>query len=208
MTVLLATTNPGKLREILPFVRDLPIAWKTLADCPPMPVPEETGATFRENARIKALAYAQASGLPVVAEDSGLVIDALGGMPGVQSARFLGEEASYAERFAELERRLSHLPDAARDARFVTAIAIAVDGAIVYETEASVTGTIVEPRGTGGFGYDPIFLYRPLGRTTAELSLDEKAAISHRGRAFRDFRRACLAGAIQFSVASGRGSAW
>lgn len=208
MTVLLATTNPGKLREILPMLEGMPIAWKTLADFAPIPVPEETGATFRENARIKALAYAAASGLPVVAEDSGLEVEALDGAPGIHSARFLRDDASYAERFAEIERRLAQRPLAPRDARFVTALAVAVSTAIVFETEASVAGTIVEPRGAGGFGYDPIFLYRPWGRTTAELSREEKAAVSHRGRAFRDFRRACLAGAIQFSVASGRGSAW
>ena len=208
MTVLLATTNAGKLREILPLLDGVPFAWKTLADLPPMPVPDETGTTFRENARLKALAYAAASGLPVVAEDSGLVVDALGGAPGVHSARFLGDTATYAERFAEIERRLAQVPGATRDARFVTALAAAVGDTIVFETEASVAGTIVEPRGTGGFGYDPIFLYRPLGRTTAELSLEEKATVSHRGRAFRDFRRACLAGAIQFTVVSGRGSAW
>lgn len=208
MTVLLATTNPGKLREILPMLEGMPIAWKTLADFAPIPVPEETGATFRENARIKALAYAAASGLPVVAEDSGLEVEALDGAPGIHSARFLRDDASYAERFAEIERRLAQSPLAPRDARFVTALAVAVSTTIVFETEASVAGTIVEPRGAGGFGYDPIFLYRPWGRTTAELSREEKAAVSHRGRAFRDFRRACLAGAIQFSVASGRGSAW
>ena len=208
MTVLLATTNPGKLREILPMLEGVPITWKTLADLAPIPVPEETGATFRENARIKALAYASASGLPVVAEDSGLVVEALGGAPGIHSARFLRDDASYPERFAEIARQLAQHPGAARDARFVTALAVAVSTTIVFETEASIAGTIVEPRGAGGFGYDPIFLYRPWGRTTAELSLEEKAAISHRGRAFRDFRRACLAGAIQFSVASGRGSAW
>jgi len=208
MTVLLATTNPGKLREILPMLEGMPIAWKTLADFAPIPVPEETGATFRENARIKALAYAAASGLPVVAEDSGLAVEALDGAPGIHSARFLRDDASYAERFAEIERRLARRPLAPRDARFVTALAVAVSTTIVFETEASVAGTIVEPRGAGGFGYDPMFLYRPWGRTTAELSREEKAAVSHRGRAFRDFRRACLAGAIQFSVASGRGSAW
>lgn len=209
MTVLLATTNEGKLREIVPLVQALPITWKTLADLAPMAVPEETGATFRENARIKALAYAAASGLPVVAEDSGLVIDALGGAPGIHSARFLRDDASYPERFAEIERRLARRPGASRDARFVTALAVATGASIVFETEASVAGTVLpEPRGTGGFGYDPIFLYRPWGRTTAELSLEEKAAISHRGRAFRDFHRACLAGAIQFTESSGRGSAW
>ncbi|MBM3781895.1 MAG: RdgB/HAM1 family non-canonical purine NTP pyrophosphatase [Acidobacteria bacterium] len=208
MTVLLATTNPGKLREMLPLLDGVPMAWKTLADLAPIAVPDETGSTFRENARIKALAYAAASGLPVVAEDSGLVIDALGGAPGIHSAQFLGDAATYPERFAEIERRLARVPGATRDARFVTALAVAVGSCIVFETEASVAGTIVAPRGTGGFGYDPIFLYRPMARTTAELSLEEKATVSHRGRAFRDFRRACLAGAIQFGVASGRGSAW
>jgi XTP/dITP diphosphohydrolase len=129
-----------------------------------------------------------------VAEDSGLVIDALDGAPGVRSARFLGAEASYPDRFAEIFRQLAGIPGGPHPARFVTALAVASGPAIVYETEARVEGVVAPaPRGRHGFGYDPIFLYPPLGVTTAEMTTGEKAVVSHRARAFRDLRRALLA---------------
>lgn len=195
--VLVATTNPGKLREIRPVLAGLPIALVTLADVAPVPEPDETGATFWENARVKALAYAAATGLATLAEDSGLVIDALGGEPGVRSARFLGDHVSYPERFAEIYRRLAHRPDTMHTARFLTALAVASGRDLVFETAATIEGVVAAaPAGAGGFGYDPLFHYAPLGRTTAELTDEEKAAVSHRGRALRDFRRALIGGRI------------
>ncbi|MGE0040649.1 MAG: RdgB/HAM1 family non-canonical purine NTP pyrophosphatase [Vicinamibacterales bacterium] len=190
MRLLVATTNPGKLREIRPLLAGVDVELVTLADLAPIPEPAETGATFWENARQKALAYAAASGLTTVAEDSGLEIGALGGEPGVRSARFLRDDASYAERFAAIFGRLAGVEADGRRARFVTALAVARAGTLLFETEASVEGRIAQhPAGDGGFGYDPIFLYPPFGRTTAELTPAEKAAVSHRARAFRDFVR-------------------
>ena len=180
MILLIATTNPNKLREIRPLLqaphKEGPYQLVTLADLAPIPEPEETGATFWENARLKALAYAAASGLVTVAEDSGFEVDALGGEPGVWSARFLGPSASYEERFAEIYRRLN---GRASTARFVTALAVAKDGELRFETETTIEG----------FGYDPIFLYPPAGTTTAEMADLDKAAVSHRGRAIRDLAR-------------------
>ncbi len=190
MRLLVATTNRDKLREIRLVLEGTPADIVTLADLPFMPEPVETGRTFRENARQKALAYARASGLMTVAEDSGLAIDALGGEPGVRSARFLGETASYPERFAEIHRRLDAIRGTARDARFVTALAMAEGETILFETETIIEGVIADtPAGADGFGYDPIFRYPPFGKTTAEMTMGEKMAVSHRGRAFRDLRR-------------------
>jgi XTP/dITP diphosphohydrolase len=188
--LLLATTNPGKLREIVPLLEGLNLELMTLTDLPNLPEPDETAGTFWENGRIKALAYAASSGLTTVAEDSGLEIAALGGEPGVRSARFLGPDVSYAARFDEIFRRLAERPCTPRDARFVTALAVASGRDILFETEAIVEGTIATaPSGSGGFGYDPIFFYPPFGKTTAACSASEKSAISHRARAFRDFAR-------------------
>jgi XTP/dITP diphosphohydrolase len=188
--LLIATTNPNKLREIRPLLAGVSIELLTLADLPAIPEPEESGATFWENARIKALAYAGATGLPTVAEDSGLVIDVLGGEPGVHSARFLRPDATYGERFAEIYRRLQPFREADRTARFVTALAVAKGTELLFETEAVVEGRIAPaPAGTHGFGYDPIFFYIPFSKTTGELTDEEKSAISHRGRAFRNLQR-------------------
>ena len=188
--LLIASTNPNKIREIVPLLAPLNLRLRTLADLSAIPEPDETGATFWENARLKALAYAAASGLTVVAEDSGLQIAALDGAPGVQSARFLGAGVDYPTRFKEIFLRLSAVPARSRAARFVTALAVARGDEILFETETTMDGEIADaPRGEHGFGYDPIFGYPPLGKTTAELPLDEKAAVSHRARAFRDFVR-------------------
>ena len=160
----------------------------SLDDLPRIDEPEETGTTFEENARLKALYYSARSGLWTVAEDSGLVIDALNGEPGVKSARYLGVDATYPERFAEIYRRLDGHRDAPRSARFVAALASVEEGTITYETTGVVEGTIADaPRGTGGFGYDPIFFYPPYGRTLAEVTEPEKIAVAHRGIAFRRF---------------------
>jgi XTP/dITP diphosphohydrolase len=187
MTLLIATTNPNKLREIRPLLSDLPFTLVTLADIEPVPEPEETGATFWENGRIKALAYAKASGLLCAAEDSGLEIDAMDGEPGVLSARFMGASTSYADRFKEILRRIDGRD---RTARFVTALVLAKGSRILFETETTIEGEIARaPSGAHGFGYDPIFWYPPFGKTTAELPDPEKAVVSHRARAFRDLRR-------------------
>ncbi len=187
MKLLVATTNPNKVREIRPLLSDLPIELLTLADVAAVPEPDENGASFWENARIKALAYAAGTGHVAVAEDSGLEIEALGGEPGIHSARFLGAATSYPDRFAEIFRRLQGQP---RGARFVTALAVARGSELLFETEASVEGQIAPaPAGDHGFGYDPIFFYPPRGCTTAQLPDADKASISHRARAFRDLHR-------------------
>jgi XTP/dITP diphosphohydrolase len=190
MKLLLATTNQNKIREIRPLLAELPFELVALVDLPPFAEPAETRLTFWENARDKALAYATATGLMVVAEDSGLEIAALGGAPGVHSARFLGPDVPYPIRFDEIQKRLSAVPGTPRDARFVIALAVVQGARVIFETEAGIDGVIAAaPAGMHGFGYDPIFFYPPLGKTTSELTLDEKAAISHRARAFRDFVR-------------------
>ena len=187
MRLLIATTNPNKIREIRPLLSDLPIELLTLADVDPIPEPEESGTTFWENARIKALAYANATGLVAVAEDSGLEVDAMNREPGVYSARFMGAETPYAGRFTEIFKRIG---SADRTARFVTALAVARANSILFETETSVEGEIAPAAsGAHGFGYDPIFWYPPFKVTTAQLPDRDKAVISHRARAFRELRR-------------------
>ena len=192
MTVLVATTNPGKIREIRGILQDVPVRLLTLGDIAPLAEPEETGATFRENARLKALYYAQASGLPSVADDSGLEIDALDGLPGVHSARWQGTD--YPVKFRKIYELLQERGAAASTARFVAAVAFAEGCEVRFEAEGRVEGTIAsEPRGTHGFGYDPIFYYPPFGCTLAEVDGPKKASVSHRGEAFRQFRRYLLA---------------
>jgi XTP/dITP diphosphohydrolase len=185
--LLVATTNGGKLREIQAILGDLPLTLVTLADHPALPEPDETGLTFAENARIKALAYAGATGERTVAEDSGLEIDALDGEPGVRSARFNGE--SYPEKFATIARMLAARSTDSSPARFVCALALTGPDGVVWETTGTVEGRLQLPAsGHGGFGYDPIFYYPAYGRTLADVTDDEKAAVSHRGQAFRRLR--------------------
>jgi XTP/dITP diphosphohydrolase len=188
--LLLATTNQNKLREIRPIAEHLAIDFMTLADLPPIPEPDESASTFWENARLKAFAYAAATGLTVVAEDSGLEIHVLGRAPGVQSARFLGTGVPYPVRFEAIYEQLERTGPADRAARFVTALAVVRGTDVLYETETSIDGEIADrPAGSNGFGYDPIFYYPPLGKTTGEMTLEDKGAVSHRARAFRDFAR-------------------
>jgi len=193
--LLIATGNPNKLREIRQLLAGVPVTLHSLAELPPVVEPEETGATFADNARLKARYYSahlartgvswEASAL-TVAEDSGLVVDAMDGEPGVRSARFLREDASYQERFTEIYRRLAERPDAGRSARFVCALAVMRGEDLVFETRGTVEGEIAtHPEGTKGFGYDPIFLFLPYGRTLADVSDDEKLRVAHRGHAFR-----------------------
>jgi XTP/dITP diphosphohydrolase len=186
MRLLVATTNQDKLREIRSLLNGVDVELLTLRDQPPVAEPEETGSTFQENARLKARYYAAASGLVTVAEDSGLVIDALDGQPGVRSARFLHPDASYPERFDAILRRLADHPERGRSARFLCAVAIVEHDRILFETVGRIEGAIADaPRGRGGFGYDPIFFYPPYGATLGEVNEDEKLAVAHRGEAFR-----------------------
>ena len=187
MTLLVATTNPGKTREIRRVLEGLPLEIVTLPDLAPVAEPDETGRTFAENARQKAAAYHRAAGMPTVAEDSGLAIDALGGRPGVESARYPG--ATYADKFANLYRELAPHPRP-WTARFVCALAFVDAGpAPVFECEATVEGEIAPaPAGSHGFGYDPIFFYPPYGATLGEVDDARKLAVAHRGKAFRQFR--------------------
>jgi len=184
MEIVVATTNPGKIREIELALAGAPVRLLPLDRS--IPEPEETGLTFADNAALKAVYYANRMGLPTVAEDSGLAIDALGGRPGVLSARYPGD--TYAEKFANLYRELAAHPQP-WTARFVCALAFvnnARDGAVTFACEAAVEGEIApEPRGAHGFGYDPIFFYPPSGRTTGEMVDDQKLVVSHRGKAFR-----------------------
>ena len=184
--LLVATTNTGKLREIRSLLAGIPVELVTLRDLASIDEPEETGLTFAENARLKALYYFAQAGITTVAEDSGLVIDGLEGEPGVHSARFLRPDASYPERFAEIFQRLSGPPEKNRAARFVCTLAVAREGQIIYEAQGTVEGEIArEARGSAGFGYDPIFFYPPYGSTLADVSEEAKLAVAHRGQAFR-----------------------
>jgi XTP/dITP diphosphohydrolase len=188
MKLLVATGNHGKLREILALLSGAPVELVTLESFPSIEEPGETGRTFAENARLKALYYNRATGLPTVADDSGLEIAALDGVPGVQSARWCG--ANYETKFNRIYQLLEERGTRRSAARFVCALAMAVDGRIDYEVEGTVEGEIApEPRGSNGFGYDPIFLYPPLGRTFGEVTDEVKATLSHRGAAFRALRR-------------------
>ena len=152
--------------------------------------PEETGEGFLANAGIKALHYQAATGLPALAEDSGLEVDALAGGPGVRSSRWLGRETPYREKNRHLLELLARDPGGGRGACYRSAVAIAVAGRIVFRSTGTVEGEIAAaPRGSGGFGYDPVFWVPDYGKTMAELSLEEKERISHRGRALRPARR-------------------
>jgi len=187
--LVVATTNRGKIKEIERLLDSAPLTLLTLADFPDVAPPDETGKTFAENARLKALFYAAHTGELTVAEDSGLEIDALDGAPGVESARFGGADATYPQKFALLYDALGQKKMASpATARFVCALALAKGRELLFEARGTVEGAIApEPRGTGGFGYDPIFFYPPYGCTLAEAG-DRKTAVSHRGEAFRKLR--------------------
>jgi XTP/dITP diphosphohydrolase len=186
LRLLLATTNRDKVREIRSILSGAPVDLIALSDLAPVAEPEETGDTFQAIARLKARYYAAHFDMLTVAEDSGLVIDALDGDPGVRSARFLRPDASYPERFVAIYERLARHRDRPRTARFVCALAVVDADRIAFETTGTVEGLIAPaPSGTGGFGYDPIFYYPPYGATLAEVSADYKLAVAHRGQAFR-----------------------
>ena len=186
-TLLIATTNPGKIREIQGILDGVPIELATLDQFPGIPEPEETGLTFEDNARLKALYYTEKTGLPAVADDSGIEIDALDKAPGVHSARWQGTD--YPAKFATIYRELSSRGVSTSAARFVAHITLAHEGRILFEAIGTVEGTIATtPSGTHGFGYDPIFFYPPYGCTLGEVEGVKKAAVSHRGTAFRQLR--------------------
>lgn len=180
MRLLVATRNPGKLREVRSRVQGLDAV--SLDDVQPMPEVEEIEDTLEGNARLKALAAARETGLWTVADDSGLFVDALGGVPGVRSARYA--PGSDADRIRELLRAMEWIPEGARWAAFRCVLALASPEGEVRLAPGECRGTILRaPRGADGFGYDPVFLVPELGRTMAELSLEEKGRISHRARA-------------------------
>ena len=190
MKVLLATRNPGKLAELRRMLAGGPVEVLGLADVPEFPDAPETGATFAENALAKARDAVAATGLPSIADDSGLAVDALNGMPGVLSARWSGRHGDDEANLRLLLGQLADVPDARRGAAFVCAAVLVLPGGPESGRETVVHGEwrgriVREPRGANGFGYDPVFVPDGEERTSAELSPDEKDAASHRGRAMR-----------------------
>jgi XTP/dITP diphosphohydrolase len=182
--LLVATTNKGKIREYRELLSGIPYDFLTPADCGISHDINETGETYEQNAMLKATAMASLSCLLTLADDSGLEVEALGGQPGVVSARYAGEGKSDAERNAFLLAKLAEAPDIRRNAMFRCVIAIAIPNGKVELFSGSCQGIITkEPRGTHGHGYDPIFYVPELGKTMAELTMDEKNRISHRARA-------------------------
>jgi XTP/dITP diphosphohydrolase len=191
--LVIATTNPNKLAEIRSVLGAGVADLVSLHALPFVDEPDETGATFAENARLKALYYARLTDDVVLAEDSGLEIEALGGWPGVGTARVAG--ATYPEKWAEVYRRVDALGSRTSSARFVSAIALARGPEILFEAIGQVEGRVApEPRGSGGFGYDPIFYYPPFGATLAEVPAARKSEVSHRARAIRQLRAFLEAG--------------
>jgi XTP/dITP diphosphohydrolase len=183
--LLLASQNAGKLNEMRELVASLPVRILGPRDLGIVESPDETGSTYLENAALKAHYYARRSGLLSVADDSGLSVDALNGGPGLYSSRFGGEGASDDDRNRLLLRCLKGVPPEQRGARFHSAVVAVKGGDVVFRTIETVEGRIAEQfQGSNGFGYDPLFFYPPYGRTFGEVSPDEKARVSHRGKAF------------------------
>jgi XTP/dITP diphosphohydrolase len=199
--LLVATHNQGKVAELSAMMGDLEVSWLSLADLQIETEVAEVGATFAENARLKAVGYAGASGLLTLADDSGLEVDALNGRPGVHTARYGGEGLTPEECYQLLLREMRHVSWESRTARFRCAVALAsADGTLLAESEGVCEGLIaLEPAGEGGFGYDPIFYLPGRGLTMAQLTPEEKKQISHRGQAIR-----AMAREIREQVAGGR----
>jgi XTP/dITP diphosphohydrolase len=187
LRLVVATANPDKAHEIRAVLAATGADVELLPRPDDVPEVEETGATLVDNARLKAVALRDATGIGAVGEDTGLEVDALGGAPGVFSARYAGEDASYADNVAKLLREVDAVRRASRTARFRTVVVLALPGGAELVAEGVVEGVIAsEARGGGGFGYDAVFVPAGAGgRTFAELTADEKHAISHRGRALR-----------------------
>jgi XTP/dITP diphosphohydrolase len=189
-TLVLATRNPGKVREIRDLLSGLPLAVTHLGELADPLDLAEPHDTFADNAREKALTVARATGHLALADDSGLMVDALSGAPGVRSSRFAGEAATDADRIARLLREMEDVPDSRRTARFVCALVLAGPQGQVGCWEGRAEGRILtRPRGSSGFGYDPVFYYPPARMTFAEMTPDRKNQVSHRARALQQFRR-------------------
>lgn len=188
--LLIGTRNPSKVAELRALLRGLDLELESVADlADPPPDPPEDAPSYAENAVFKALAYARATGLPTIADDSGLEVDALGGAPGVRSRRYFGEDVSSEDRNRMLLGLLDGVTE--RTARFVAVVALARPDGRVETFDGEVRGEIAEsPRGEDGFGYDPIFIIAEDGRTMAEVPRDQKNAISHRGLAAAKLRAA------------------
>jgi len=197
--VVIATHNPGKLTELRDLLAPHGVDAVSAGELG-LPEPDETGSTFAENARIKARAATEATGLPAFADDSGLCVDALGGEPGIYSARWAGPEKNFDAAMQTIEDKLSVLKASNRGASFVAALCLAWPDGHTEDFQGRVEGTLVwPPRGTLGFGYDPIFLPAGFERTFGEMSADEKhglpprgKGLSHRARAFVQLADACL----------------
>ena len=191
--ILVSTTNPGKAAELKSML-DLDVNWLGLSDFPDIPVVKEDGATFIENACKKAVGYARATGLWTIADDSGLVIDALQGGPGIESARFSGQKGGDRKLIdhknsQKVLKLLKGVPTKKRTARFVCSLCLASPDQILIETQGMLEGLITEKEiGENGFGYDPIFFVPRLKKTVAQLTREEKNAISHRGNAIRKLK--------------------
>ena len=185
-TLLIATSNPGKIDELGEMLRHVPVQLAGLHDLTNVVEVPETGSSFAENARLKATGYAEQAGLHALADDSGLEVAALAGRPGIHSARYGGDDLSFADKIQKLLREVSETGSTDRRARFVCAIAFADPyGCVLGVSEGVCTGTLATgPRGDGGFGYDPIFIPDGQNETFAELPAHIKAQISHRARAF------------------------
>jgi XTP/dITP diphosphohydrolase len=192
--LIVGSRNAGKIKEIQAVLADLPFEVVGIMDND-LPDAEETGATFRENAVIKAKYYAQHTGEYCLADDSGLEVDALGGAPGVYSARYAGENATDADNNRKLLAALAEIPSKKRTARFRSVLAMAGPDGNLLLADGVCEGTILtDARGAGGFGYDPLFYMEEHGKTLSEMTLDEKNRVSHRGNALRNFKQKILSG--------------
>jgi len=188
--IVIATRNPGKFREITAILKSPLIKFLSLLDFPKIPEIIEDGATFAENAQKKAMIISELTGRFALADDSGICVEALQGKPGIFSSRFAGENATDEERCQKLLKQMEGIPLTKRKAAFVCAIAIASPQGKVQAVEGKCSGLIsLSPRGTHGFGFDPIFLLPKLGKTMAELTPEEKNKISHRARALRKIKK-------------------
>jgi XTP/dITP diphosphohydrolase len=186
-TIVVATRNIGKLKEIRSLLKDFPVILKSLDDFGPIPEIEEDGETFDENAYKKASFTSRILGIPAIADDSGLVVRALNGEPGVHSARYGGDNLTDMDRCSLLLKNMNQ--HAERQAAFECVISIAVPTGAALTYEARCEGVIQDhPKGENGFGYDPVFYFPPLEKTFAEMSLDEKNRISHRGKALLEIK--------------------
>jgi len=187
ITLVLATSNKGKTSEIRDLLKDFPVNIKNLDDFGQLPEVEEDGDTFDENAYKKSSFTARILGLPALSDDSGLLVEALGGAPGIHSARYAGENATDEQKRVKLLHEMEGITD--RKAAFECVISISVPTGYALTYEARCEGLIAsEPAGSNGFGYDPVFYYPPLKKTFAEITMGEKSHVSHRGKALRELR--------------------